>query len=71
MRMAALSTTFEPAVLKRVKNFSFRGCIRRPMEDPPGPTTPPYATRRRLFARRLSIQRGRERARRTAAPCHS
>jgi hypothetical protein len=29
--MAALSTTFEPALLKRVKNCSFRGCIRRPI----------------------------------------
>jgi hypothetical protein len=38
MRMAALSTTFEPALLKRVNNFSFRGCIRRPMGDPRGPT---------------------------------
>jgi hypothetical protein len=32
MSMAALSTTFELALLERVKNFSFRGCIRRPME---------------------------------------
>jgi hypothetical protein len=31
----------EPALLKRVKNFSFRGCIRRPMGDPLGPTVPP------------------------------
>jgi hypothetical protein len=30
--VAALSTTFEPALLKRVKNFSFRVCIRRPTE---------------------------------------
>jgi hypothetical protein len=30
--MAALSTTCEPALLKRVKNFSFRGRIRRAME---------------------------------------
>jgi hypothetical protein len=43
MRMAALSATFEPAFLKRVKNFSFHGCIRRPTGDPPGPTAPPYA----------------------------
>jgi hypothetical protein len=28
---AAISTTFEPALLKRVKNFSLHGCIRRPM----------------------------------------
>lgn len=41
MRMPALSTTFDPALLKRVKNFSFRGCIRRPSGDPPGPTVPP------------------------------
>jgi hypothetical protein len=56
--MAALSTTFEPALLKRVENFSFRGCIRRPMGDPPGPTVPPYAARHR-FARRLSVHSGR------------
>jgi hypothetical protein len=30
MRMAAPSTTLEPALLKRVKNFSFHGCICRP-----------------------------------------
>jgi hypothetical protein len=42
--MAALSTTFEPALLKRVQNFSFRGCIRRRMGDP-GPAVPPYAAR--------------------------
>jgi hypothetical protein len=58
MSMAALSTTFEPALLKRVKNFSFRGCTRRSMGDPPGPTVPPYAARRR-FARRLSVHSGR------------
>jgi hypothetical protein len=40
------------------KNFSFRGCIRRPMGDPPGPTVPPYAVRRR-FARSLSVHSGR------------
>ena len=33
MRMAALSTTFELALLKRVKNSSFGGCIRRPTGD--------------------------------------
>jgi hypothetical protein len=44
--MAALSTMFEPASWKRVKNFSFRGGIRRLVGDPPGPTAPPYATRR-------------------------
>jgi len=38
MRMAALSTTFEPALLKRVKNFLFRDCTRRPTGDPSGPT---------------------------------
>jgi hypothetical protein len=32
VRMAALSTTFEPALLKRVKNFSFRGCTVGPRE---------------------------------------
>jgi hypothetical protein len=58
MRMAGRSTTFEPALPKRVKNFSFRGCIRRPVGDHPGPTVPPYAARRR-FARRLSIRSGR------------
>ena len=46
MRTPALSTTFEPALLKRVQNFSFRGCIHRPVGDPPGPTAPPYAARR-------------------------
>jgi hypothetical protein len=56
--MAALSTTFEPALLKRVQNFSFRGCIRRRIGDPPGPAVPPYAARRR-FARRLSVHSGR------------
>ncbi|WP_442817931.1 carboxypeptidase regulatory-like domain-containing protein [Streptomyces sp. NBC_01224] len=44
--------------MKRVEKFSFRGCIRRPMGDPPGPTVPPYAARRR-FARRLSVHSGR------------
>jgi hypothetical protein len=39
----ALSTTFEPPLLETVKNFSFRGCIRRPMGDPPWPMAPPYA----------------------------
>src|SRR5215213_8042302 len=38
VRMAALLTTFGPALLMRVKNFSLRGCIRRPIGDPPGPT---------------------------------
>jgi hypothetical protein len=56
--MAALSTTFEPALLKRVKNFSFRGCIRRPRRISHGPTVPPYAARRG-FARRLSVHSGR------------
>jgi hypothetical protein len=56
--MATLSTTFEPALLKRVKTFSFRGCIRRPTGDPPGPTVPPYAARHR-FARRLPVHSGR------------
>jgi hypothetical protein len=53
-----IPTTVEPALLKRVQNFSFRGCIRRPTGDPPGPTIPPYAARRR-FARRLSDHSGR------------
>jgi hypothetical protein len=57
--MAALSTTFEPALLKRVKNFSFRGCIRQPMGDALGLTGPPYAARRR-FDRRLSVPSGRK-----------
>ena len=35
-----------------------RGCIRRPMGDPPGPPVPPYAARCR-FARRLSVHSGR------------
>jgi hypothetical protein len=47
-----------PALLMRVKNISLRGCIRRPIGDPPGPTVPPYAARRR-FARRLSVHSGR------------
>jgi hypothetical protein len=29
--------------LKTVRNLSFRGCIRRPLGDPPKPTVPPYA----------------------------
>jgi len=37
-----------------VKNFSFRGCIRRLMGSHPGPAVPPYAARRR-FARKLSV----------------
>jgi hypothetical protein len=41
MRRAGRSATFEPGLLKRVKNFSFRGCIRRSTVDPPGPTVPP------------------------------
>jgi hypothetical protein len=43
-----------------VKNFAFGGCVRRPVGDPPGPTVPPYAARRR-FARRLSVHSGQER----------
>jgi hypothetical protein len=37
-RMAARSTAFGPC-RQRGKNFSFRGCIRRPMGHPFGPTT--------------------------------
>jgi hypothetical protein len=44
-------------LLKRVKNFAFSGCIHRPVGDPPGPTVPAYATRRR-FARRLPVHSG-------------
>ena len=32
LSVAALSTTFEPALLKGVKNFSFSGGIRGPWE---------------------------------------
>jgi hypothetical protein len=60
IRVAALSTTFESALLKRVKNFAFCGCVRRPVGDPPEPTVPPYAARRR-FARRLSVHSGPKR----------
>lgn len=35
--MATLSTMFEPASLKRVKNLSFGGCVRRPTGIFPGP----------------------------------
>jgi hypothetical protein len=38
MRMAALST-FELALLKRVKNSSAAASV--PTGDPPGPTAPP------------------------------
>ena len=44
-----------------------RGRIRRPMGDPPGPTVPPYAARRRL-ARRLSVHSGGGRERRVPVP---
>jgi hypothetical protein len=50
--MAALSTTFEPALLKRVKNFSFCVCIRRPVEILLADGT---RGTRRGFARRLSV----------------
>jgi hypothetical protein len=40
-----------------------------PMGDPPGPTVPPYAARRR-FARRLSARSGRSRERRVPTPLH-
>jgi hypothetical protein len=53
--MAALSTTSEPTLLRRVENFSLCDRVRRPLRDPPGPTVPSYAARRR-FARRLSVQ---------------
>jgi len=58
-RMAALSTTFEPALLKRVKNFSFRGASGGPWEILLA-DVPPYAARRR-FARTLPVRGGRER----------
>jgi hypothetical protein len=50
LRRLLWSTTFEPALLKRVKNFSFHGCIRVPMGDPPGPAVPQSAARRRFAA---------------------
>src|SRR5689334_4109903 len=43
MRTAALSTTFEPALLKRVKNFSLLGCIHRPMGRSSWADVPPCA----------------------------
>jgi hypothetical protein len=55
--MATRSTMFEPASLKRVKNSSFGGYIRRPTEDLPGPTVPACAPRRR-FAKGLSVHSG-------------
>lgn len=55
--MAALSTTFGPALLMRVKNFSLCGCIRRPIGDPPGPTISPYVAQHR-FAQSLSVHSG-------------
>jgi hypothetical protein len=67
--MAALSTTFEPALPKRGKNVSFRGFIRSPMGDRPGPTVPPYAALRR-FARRLPVHSRRQAERRVPAPLH-
>jgi len=38
VRLAALLTTVGPALLMRVKNFSLRGCTRRPIGYAPGPT---------------------------------
>src|ERR671937_571311 len=38
--MATLSTMFEPASLKRVKNSSFGGCVRRPTGALPGHGVP-------------------------------
>jgi len=35
MRNGGALEEFEPASLMRAKNFSFRGCVRRPMGDPP------------------------------------
>jgi hypothetical protein len=53
------------------KNFSFRGCIRRPMGHPPGQRrVPPYVAHRR-FARRSSVPSGRQRQRQgDLTPCH-
>jgi hypothetical protein len=72
MRMAALSTTFEPAKLEEAKNLSFCGCIRRPVGGPPGPPPSPYAARH-CFGRSLSVHSGRHKAkvRRVPTPCHS
>jgi hypothetical protein len=50
--------TFEPALLMRVENFSFCGCIAGPWEILLVRAVPPCAARRR-FARRLSVQSGR------------
>jgi hypothetical protein len=67
---AAPSTTFEPALLKRVRTSrSADAC--GPMGDSPGPTKPPYVARRR-FAKRLSVHRAiKAKARRSPTPCHS
>jgi hypothetical protein len=54
---ATLSAMSEPASLKRVKNSSFGGCIRRPTGDLPKPTVPACAPRRR-FAKGLSVHSG-------------
>jgi hypothetical protein len=67
---AAPSTTFEPALLKRVRTSrSADAC--GPMGDSPGPTKPPYVARRR-FAKRLSVHRAiKAKARRSPTPCHT
>lgn len=56
------------ALSAKGENFSFRGCIRRPMGHPPGPTTC-TAVRGAPASRRLSIPSGRQRQG-DLTPCH-
>ena len=63
--MATLSTMFEPASLKRLKNSSFGGCIRRPTGDLGGPTIP-YAPRRAAASQKGVSARAKKRKESTA-----
>src|ERR671933_1580308 len=62
-------TTSGPALLMRVKNVWLRGCIRRPIGGPPGPTVAPYAAQRR-FARSWPVHSGEQGEGRVPTPLH-
>jgi hypothetical protein len=53
----------------RIPSTATENSVVSPIGDPPGPTVPPYAARRR-FARGWSVHSGRYRGRRVPTPCH-
>ena len=71
MRVAALSTAFEPAKLEEGESLVPR-LHPKAHGGPPGRPASPYAARHR-FGRSLSVHSGRQKAkaRRLSTPCHS